>query len=55
MFFLHLGGPADGHAAWTGYAEETPGVSFFYLITVCSTVLDWNQLDNTGVSIFCSL
>lgn len=25
LFFLHLGGSADGHAAWLRYAEETPG------------------------------
>lgn len=25
LFFLYLGGSADGHAAWLRYAEETPG------------------------------
>ncbi|MEQ2192204.1 hypothetical protein XENOCAPTIV_008452 [Xenoophorus captivus] len=25
LFFLHIGGPANGHAAWPGHAEETPG------------------------------
>lgn len=55
LFFLHFGGPTDGHAPWPGYAEETPGVSPFYLIIVCSTVSDWNELHDTGVSIFCSL
>ena len=34
LLFLHLGGPTDGHAAWSGHAEETPGVSSFYLILV---------------------
>lgn len=27
LFFLNLGGPANGHASWFGHAEETPGMS----------------------------
>ena len=41
LFFLHLGRPTDGHAAWPGYAEETPGVRPFCLITVCTTALSY--------------
>lgn len=38
MFFFHLGGPANGHAAGPGHAEETPGVSSVDVGTVCSTL-----------------
>lgn len=41
MFFFHLGGPANGHAAWSRYAEETPGVRLFNMITWCTIYSNW--------------
>lgn len=43
LFFFHFGGPANGHAAWPGHAEETPGVSPFFLISMQYSVSNITQ------------
>lgn len=39
LFLLYFGGPANGHAARPGHAEETPGLSLFCVITACYNIL----------------